>query len=318
MITSSSASIAAYAILLLSTYVTGFLSSSMSSNCIGLSTELAANCREGGIELNRRAAVHALLLPQAFLMFSQTKMASAVENTPTKPFAPNENLLPAVRVMISIEEAQYLTGTLARDINEETRTSTFQTLSDLFLQPQNYTKSLKLQGVPSKPADRYLDSYKSMDGDLPFQRYLVKSGDVSAWKNLKKEEKMKEKSDPVRAALNAYTDALTFAGDSYLLNVDRATRSNMLREDRLPDVKQVITSDMGMRYLYRNQVLTAIEDFRAELQYQSQHLDQTDSAEMVKLLDDASKALKRWLGLIDSNDVRLAVDTVRLEKNEIR
>lgn len=125
---------------------------------------------------------------------------------------------------------------------------------------------------------------------------------------------MKEQSDPVRAALNAYTDALTFSGDSYLLNVDRATKSTMLREDRLPDVKQVITSDMGMRYLYRNQVLTSIEDFRAELRFQLKNLDQADSAELKKLMDDSNKALERWFGLIDSDDVQLAFETVKSER----
>merc|ERR1719223_2174466 len=128
-------------------------------------------------ELNRRAAIHAILLPQAFLLavLSETKMASAIENSPTtttgsKPFAPNENLLPALRVKLSIEEAQQLTESLhSRDtLNEEDRIRTYQSLSDLFLQPQNYTKSLRLQGVPSKPADRYLDSYNPMNGYLPF------------------------------------------------------------------------------------------------------------------------------------------------------
>jgi len=35
-----------------------------------------------------------------------------------------------------------------------------------------------------------------------------------------------------RAALNAYTDALSFSGSSYLLNVDTETKSRMVREDR--------------------------------------------------------------------------------------
>lgn len=303
-------------LLVLFTACNGFLFIPKSSRDRHGFTELYSNGKGWDIRLGRRSAGYAILVAsQTLLLTSLGKKASARENTSTKPFAPNENLLPAVRVQFSIEEALDLIESLSSsDISEETRFAIYQSLSDLFLQPQNYTKSLRLQGVPSKPADRYLDSYKPMNGDLPFQLYLVKNGDVSTWKNLKKQEKMKEQSDPVRAALNAYTDALTFSGDSYLLNVDRATKSTMLREDRLPDVKQVITSDMGMRYLYRNQVLTSIEDFRAELRFQLKNLDQADSAELKKLMDDSNKALERWFGLIDSDDVQLAFETVKSER----
>ena len=107
-----------------------------------------------------------------------------------------------------------------------------------------------------------------------------------------------------------------------LLNVDRATQSSMLvREDRLPDVKQVITSDMGMRYLYRNQVLTAMDDVKAEFEYQQSALlvktrsssdDDNrvvvDWVELLDLLDVAGKAMDRWFSLIDSDDVRDAFE----------
>lgn len=127
----------------------------------------------------------------------------------------------------------------------------------------------------------------------------------------------------MRAALNAYTDALSFSSASYLLNVDRATQSSMVREDRLPDVKQVITSDMGMRYLYRNQVLTAMDDVKAEFEYQQSALlvktrsssdDDNDNrvvvdwVELLDLLDVAGKAMDRWFSLIDSDDVRDAFE----------
>ena len=126
----------------------------------------------------------------------------------------------------------------------------------------------------------------------------------------------------MRAALNAYTDALSFSSASYLLNVDRATQSSMVREDRLPDVKQVITSDMGMRYLYRNQVLTAMDDVKAEFEYQQSALllvktrsssdDDNrvvvDWVELLDLLDVAGKAMDRWFSLIDSDDVRDAFE----------
>ena len=128
---------------------------------------------------------------------------------------------------------------------------------------------------------------------------------MQTWKQLKKSEKEQESSSEgsasVRAALNAYTDALSFSSASYLLNVDRATQSSMVREDRLPDVKQVITSDMGMRYLYRNQVLTAMDDVKAEFEYQQ-------SALLVKMRsssEDDNRVVVDWVELLDLLDMLL-------------
>jgi hypothetical protein len=254
-----------------------------------------------------------------------------------KPFAPLETLLPAVRVKLSINRAINLTNSLITASKEPQSTTNAkvknletikQQLEQTILPPQNYVQNLKLQGVPPKPADLYLQSYKPTRGDLPLQRYLIQNGDVQTWKQLKKSEKEQESSSEgsasVRAALNAYTDALSFSSASYLLNVDRATQSSMVREDRLPDVKQVITSDMGMRYLYRNQVLTAMDDVKAEFEYQQSALllvktrsssdDDNDNrvvvdwVELLDLLDVAGKAMDRWFSLIDSDDVRDAFE----------
>ncbi len=298
-----------------------------------------------------------LVLPKRASAIEETVLPAPNQNIATgltsssssskKPFAPIENLLPAVRVKQSIDRAIILTKSLVPDADGGGTSSsskllidldTIQELEALLIQPQNYTQSLKLQGVPPKPANLYLDSYKPMKGDLPLQRLLIQNGDVQTWKQLKKAEKNQEKTSEVRAALNAYTDALSFSGDSYLLNVDRATRSNMVREDRLPDVKQVITSDMGMRYLFRNQVLTAMDDVKAEFEYQLVQIDRylkgdnhaisgsaetnivdlvdagTDFKELLDLLIISEKAMDRWLSLIDANDVRDAVGLCQREK----
>jgi hypothetical protein len=262
-----------------------------------------------------------------------------------KPFAPLENLLPAIRVKLSIDSAIDLTRALVVASERAPRTTNLENdnntllsqLKDLLLkQPQNkniYVQSnLALQGVPSKPADLYLKPYQSTKGDLPFQKALIRSGDVDAWKRLKRREKTLEQSNAIREALNAYTDALSFSGDSYLLRVDTQTKSSMVREDRLPDIKQVITSDMGMRYLYRNQVLTAMDDVKAELEYQlklkeQQHEQQQQQAkegsssslddewrDLLDLLVLASEAMDRWLSLVPSEDVKEALKTVASEE----
>ena len=252
-------------------------------------------------------AASALLLP---------KDASAVDTK--KPFAPLETLLPAVRVKFSIDRAISLTRSLMTtadggSITTSSNQETMQQLENTLLQPQNYVRSLKLQGVPQKPGDLYLDAYKPMKGDLPLQRKLIRSGDVYTWKLLKKSETSKEKTSEIRAALNAYTDALSFSSDTYLLNVDKKTRSNMVREDRLPDVKQVITSDMGMRYLYRNQVLTAMDDVKAELEFQLTAGESAEWDELLDLLEVAGKAMDRWFSFIDPADVTEASEVVAKE-----
>jgi len=229
----------------------------------------------------------------------------------TKPFAPKEALLPAVRVRLTIDRAIVLTDSLSQGSDV---TSILQELENLLLKPQNYVRSLKLQGVPSKPSDLYLESYKPMKGDLPFQRILIRQGDVDTWKNLKRSEKSRERENEILAALNAYTDFLSFSPDSYILNVDRATRSDMVRGDRLPAVQQVITSDMGLRYLYRNQILTAIDDAKAELKYLSSHVSEgaVDSGELLDLLKSAHDACDRWFGLIDPAAVKEAFEAIEV------
>jgi len=261
------------------------------------STELYSKVIDRKIML--RSALALVTMNQISLMNPMQALAGA-------PQAPIETLFPAVRVKLSIDRAITLTKELIESSNPASSPA-IEELKNILLKSQDYTRTLKLQGVPEKPADLYTDAYKPMKGDLPFQRYLIKNGDISTWKDLKKKEKQQERDNEIRAALNAYTDALTFSSSSYLLNVDKATKSSMVREDRLPDVKQVITSDMGMRYLYRNQVLTAMDDVRAELEYILAHLDdKIDIGELLSLLFLAQRACNRWFELIDPMDVKEA------------
>ena len=220
------------------------------------------------------------------------------------PSAPLDALLPATRVKESIERCIKLMGEA-----KEGSTEALEELKRIILEPQNYTKSLTLQGVPEKPADLYLNSYRSMKGDLPLQQYLIQNGDVNTWKNLKRKEKQLESTNEIRAAFNAYTDALLFSGDTYLLNVDSTTRSKMVREEKLPPVKEVINSDMGMRYLYRNELLSAMDEVKAELEYQLslKDGDKIEFDELLRLIQLAKMACDSWFDLIDPADVKRAL-----------
>jgi len=282
------------------------------------------------VNKNQRRRIIGTILSAPLSLIIPTRQSSAAvaageEISKTKPFAPIENLLPAVRVKLSIDSATELTRSLmatggAENENSPTTRTTpkssteeksLQQLENILLKPQNYVQStLQLQGVPSKPGDLYLDSYKPMKGDLPLQRFLIQNGDVGSWKRLKRAEKNMERSSEIRAALNAYTDALTFSTESYLLNVDKDTRSSMVRQDRLPEMKQVITSDMGMRYLYRNQVLTAMDDVKAELAYQLTLVEKEecfDGSDLLDLLGLAGTAMERWLSLVSPEDLKEAL-----------
>lgn len=299
------------------------------SHCSDLFKNYAIDNRRNFFNTLLHKGISSMGITVAGSNFVAPSMASATTSTPgsetkTKPFAANEALLPSVRVKVTIDQAVSLTKDfqIARnerseslnDNDEKSKITILDQLNDLLLKPQNYLRSYEIQGVPSKPANLYTESYKAMSGDLPFQRFFVKNGDISAWKNLKKKEKEEERKDEIRAAFNAYTDNLSFSSDSYLLNVDKATRSSMVREDSLPEVKQVITSDMGMRYLYRNQVLTAMDNARSELTYIINHpSDVSNGEDLLEYLQNAQGACERWLSLIDENQLRTAIETVKSE-----
>jgi len=276
-------------------------------------------------EQNRRS-----ILKQGALLGSivtKPSIAAAVENPPptptqqqvpplsTKPYASLDALLPAARVKIVIDKSVTIASKLTNsDSNANTarqETLVVQELQNLLLTPQNYTRSSQLADVPKQPAKQYLDSYKKNIDQLNILEkpggLLVQSGEIDTWKRLKRQERARESADEVRAAFNAYTSNLSFSGDSYKLNVPKEERSRMIRQDSLPDIKNVIASDMGMRYLYRNEVLTNMQDARAELRYQLQQED-FDATELLEILRNAQASCNRWFGLIDESDVQTALE----------
>ena len=90
----------------------------------------------------------------------------------------------------------------------------------------------------------------------------------------------------------------------------------MIRADRIPDVKDVVTSDMGIRYLLRNDILTSCDDARAELRYllRQDGVDNPDGSDLLDCLLAAQNATDSWFKLIDENDARIALDTVSKER----
>jgi len=144
-------------------------------------------------------------------------------------------------------------------------------------------------------------------------------------------------NDNVRWAFNVYTASLRF-DEAYMVTASEKDRSEYIRKyDGLPDVKQVITADLDLRDLYRNQVLTAIDDARAELRYQKKefrnqrqqglvelegapkgsNLQQPslfDGEELFSLLLNAQSACRDWFSMISDEDVKKALDVVLSEQ----
>ena len=280
---------------------------------------------------NRRDVLQILLLVTTVVVPIPPSPVFASDIQRTKPYAELSALLPAVRVKVLIDRAVLAASALAKHNNniinnndnstsdiDESTSILLSELKECILMKHNFTRSSFLPAIPPKPAQQYLDSYKrNVEQASWLQKpaaMLVQNGEMDTWKRLKRQERQQESQDEIRAALNGYTNSISFDGTSYVLHAPKAERSTLIREDRLPDIKTVITADMGMRYLYRNDVLNAMEEARFELLYQ---LDQPNIQvmDLLQLLRDAQTALALWFSLIDENDIRLALDVVGHESS---
>ena len=241
-----------------------------------------------------------------------------------RPFAPVDTLVPATRVRKMIDDAVDIATRLIKDGSDKKQRLLLVQLEGLLLPSQNFTRGYQSMDVPQRPAQSYLDSYAKERSDLPMLAKpgaaLVQNGEIDTWKRLKRQEKVREDADEVRAALNFYTSNLNFNPDRYTLTGTKAERSQLIRADRLPDVKNVIASDMGLRYLLRNEVLTALDDARAELRYQMQRQTKqegndgeggVDGTELLEILLRAQASCNKLFDLIGEEDVAAARDIVK-------
>lgn len=285
--------------------------------------------------IDRRLFAKALSVPMissltyARSAFADDNSQSSNANT-RRPFAPVDTLVPATRVRRMIDKAVDIASLLSKDDNNEKQKLLLAQLEGLLFQPQSFTRGYQTMDVPQKPAQSYLDSYAKKRSDLPILAQpgaaLVQNGEIDTWKRLKRQEKVREDADEVRAALNFYTSNLNFNPDRYTLTGSKAERSQLIRADRLPDVKNVIASDMGLRYLLRNEVLTELDDARAELRYQMERQAKqqggndgggggvVDGTELLEILLRAQTSCGKWFDLIGEEDVAAARDIVKEEE----
>ncbi|GAX21777.1 hypothetical protein FisN_31Lh067 [Fistulifera solaris] len=250
---------------------------------------------------------------QSFLASTIPQSASRIEEQSVqriKPYAPLEQLLPAVRVKQRIDRALAIA-----DADDSSVADELQEL--LFPPPGALLGTATVDSTAgNKPSQLYLDSYQRTREQAPLLAqpgaWLVQNGEIRAWKNLQSREQQQEIRDEARAAFNAYTNALSYNAESYLWTASPELKKQFIRQDRLPDVKAVVTADLDLRYLYRNQILTSWEDARAEWRYQTTQTP-PDWKELLEILKQAQMACNRWFDFIDDKDIEEAMKVVDQE-----
>lgn len=85
----------------------------------------------------------------------------------------------------------------------------------------------------------------------------------------------------------------------------------MIRNDQLPDIRTVITADLDLRDLYRNQWQTVTDDLQAELYSNSP----PSYEEVQRLLHEALAAAEGWFALIEAKDVYEAETKVQEQQH---
>jgi len=244
-----------------------------------------------------------------------------------KPYAPVETLLPALRLKCWVDEAYALSRQLANteEDKKDQQYQLLQQINDIISVPPKLfvgggNKIPKRTSRPTAQLTTGISSanksqYKDFRSDLSIpdkMAAMLNQADVERqWGMLQYAESKREQSNEFRLAFNFYTQSLVF-GDSYQLTASKEEKKRMIRNDELPSLTAVITSDLDLRDLYRNQFLTSIEDAKAEVAYQIKQTPQDiDRADGVSLIADAHTACQKWFDLIPSADIDEALSVMK-------
>ena len=250
---------------------------------------------------------------------------SAAINRGGRPFAPPAALLPAARLKIWVDGVYVLSCSLAAEESKDEQYKIIQKMNSVLSKPPKLFYSEKFDkraggiaqltaGVSSANKGQYQETRKSLNAGDKFAAMLNQADVERQWGMLQYAESKREESNEMRAAFNFYTRQLTFA-DNYVLTASKEDKKRMIRNDELPSLTAVITSDLDRRDLYRNQFLTAIEDAQAEIAYQSRQLpDEIDIIDATDLVNQAYAAAEKWFDLIAPQDVDDAMDRIHSKK----
>jgi hypothetical protein len=251
------------------------------------------------------------------VLFLQPFSSVAAQVRPTS----KELLLPPTRVKFFIDKAAAICQSAVQSNDPKRGLVRLQQ----FL--QNEEPSSFMTQEEKKQANQYLE----IDTTTPWQRARVRDreergkesgvdyntspsdrfntavqhwGDRRQFDMLRDRQVKLEKASPMRMAFNSYTNNLVFTS-SYQLNVQGSERSQMIRDNALPDANAVVVSDLDLRDLYRNQILERMEDTRAELEYQlgtDVGDDDVDAKEVLEILQSAQTSCKEWFSFVPAED----------------
>jgi hypothetical protein len=254
---------------------------------------------------------------------SDMESSVAAQDRGGKPFAPLEALLPVTRLKLWLDYNYALSCNLATTKDQNERYKIVQEMNSSLCNPPKLFYSERIEkrsntstaqlttSISAANKDQYQLNRKGLSAGDKMAAMLNQADVERQWGMLQYAETKREESSEMRAAFNFYTRQLSF-GDNYLLNAPKEERKKMIRNDELPSLTAVITSDLDRRDLYRNQFLTAIEDARAEVAYQAkQSIENFEVLDVIDLVNEASLACENWFLLIAPQDVKEAIDVLR-------
>ena len=116
----------------------------------------------------------------------------------------------------------------------------------------------------------------------------------------------------LRKAFNTFTASLQFS-DTFSVNLPEKSQERkqyIQQNTNLLNSRTAIVSDLDLRDLHRNQILTLVEDLRAEIQYQqgAKEEELMELGEIRDILNKVQLELDIWFGFIDENDVKEAFE----------
>jgi len=259
---------------------------------------------------------------------TESTMTSTSSKSDRKPYAPLENLLPATRVKVLIDESFDTATALVQSTDKQDKDKLVVKLKSLLLDPHEFFKTRQelstsktyLEQETGRDWQRARrEERKNMfqiqvDPATELNEAFEQWGERRQFKRLRRQQLALEQSNKMRAAFNAYTNNLVF-GEKVTVTASPEEKKRLIRQyDQLPDVTSVVRSDLDLRDLYRNQVLTAMDDAKAELEYQLS-CDEKDFSELVSILKDAQSSCSEWFKFVPENDMKQALDIVVHEQD---
>lgn len=258
-----------------------------------------------------------LMTPITMNGFFHIQSVSAEEVLTQKPFAPPQAILPISRLRLWLNRIYEISMDLS---SSESKYQYLKQMNEILSDPPQFfnkgeNKIVKgellgqLSGsISSANKSQYQSNRQSLSVGNKVAAMLNQADVERQFGMLQYAEQKRANDNDMRAAFNYYTSQLSF-GDKYILSASQEERKRMIRNEELPTLAAVITSDLDLRDLYRNQFLTAIEDLQAEVAYQvkigakNDTMEQIDVSDTLELIQQAHTAMEKWFDLIDIKEV---------------